>query len=197
MPFHWYYLQFHSRVGSAARLLKAFPASQSMWKAWAHPLWLGGEVWFRHYCHSRVWRLLVCVYKNWLRKFTPMLSTVQCGFSCFLCSFALRAGSFFWTPFARLALGQLLSVSAGGFRDSKERSLCWKKREGSSRGSANTPVFSSTSTVLQHSKEKGFPYSLSCSFCSAFGGRNVGGKGAGCFVYHALGCMQAFYSILF
>lgn len=36
----------------------------------------------------------------------------------------------FWTPSARLALGQLLSVSAGGFGDSEERREFAGKKEG-------------------------------------------------------------------
>lgn len=156
-----------------------------MWKAWAHPLWPGGEVWFRHYCcHSQVWRGLVCVYKNWLRKFTPMQST-----RCFLC----RAEVFFGLLSARLALGQLLSVSAGGFRDSEERRVCWKRGRGPAGARQTHQVLSSTLTVLQHSKKKGFPYSLSCSFCSACGGRNVGGKYA-LFTMH---CSARRLSILF
>lgn len=166
MPFHWYYLQFHSRVGSAARQLKAFPASQSMWKAWAHPLWLGGEVWFRHYCHSQVWRLLVCVYTriDWenSRQCCPQSSV---DFLAFFVVLLWERGRFFGLhlpacPLDSCSVCQL--VASGTLR---REAFCWKKREGSSRDSASTPVFLSTSTVLQHSKEIGFPYSLSCSFC--------------------------------
>lgn len=101
---------------------------------------------------------------------------------------------FFGLPSARLALGQLLSVSAGGFGDSEERRVCWKKRGRGPAGALQTHQYlSSTPTVLQHSKEKGFPYSLSCSFCSACGGRNVGGKWA-LFIMHWSACRL---SILF
>lgn len=86
----------------------------------------------------------------------------------------------FWTPSARLALGQLLSVSAGGCRDPEERRVCWKKRGRGPAGALQTRQYlSSTPTVLQHSKEKVFPYSLSYSFLFSLGrGRNVGRKWA-------------------
>lgn len=48
------------------------------------------------------------------------------------------SGVVFWPPSARLALGQLLSVSAGGFGDSEE-SLLEKKKEGGREGSRRPP----------------------------------------------------------
>lgn len=62
-----------------------------------------------------------------------------------------------------------------------------KKRGRGPAGPLHTHrCLSFTPAVLQHSKEKAFSFSLSCSFCSACGGRNVGVKWAlSCVCLHA------------
>lgn len=178
MPFHWYYLQFHSRVGSAARQLKAFSRRNLCGK---HELILSGrevKVWFRHYCHSQVWPPLVCAYMG----STGAVHALWIFPCCFLCGCASRAELFFGLPSARLALGQLLSVSAGGFR---EETLLEKKREGSSRGSRKPisvcrPLQLSFSTA----RKKEFSYSLLCSLCFALWCKECVWKVG--FVYHVL-----------
>lgn len=145
-----------------------------MWKAWAHPLWPGGEVWFRHYMLSQP--RIKCANSR-----CCILGCVRYVFppprlGCFLCSCASRAELFFWLPSACLALGQLLGVSAGDFRGLQERRVCWwkgkKKREGSSSGSASTLVsVVHPSCPWAQRGEKGFPFSLLNSFCSVHGGR--------------------------
>lgn len=107
---------------------------------------------------------------------------------------------FFGLPSARLALGQLLSVSAGGFRDSEggeEESLLEKKEGGVQQGLCTDISFCRpTATVLQHSKErrkkKGFPAHYPVPFCSARGGRNVGVKWA-LFIAHCAALEQSVY----
>lgn len=85
-------------------------------------------------------------------------SPLSLSSSCFLCSSASMAELFFGLPSARLALGQLLSVSAGGFRDSEggeEDSLLEKKEGGVQQGLCTDISFCRpTATVLQHSKER-------------------------------------------
>lgn len=150
-----------------------------MWKAWAHPLWPGGEVWFRHYMLSQP--RIKCANSR-----CCILGCVRCLFffpprlGCFLCSCASRAELFFFflLPSACLALGQLLGVSAGDFRGLQERRVWWwkekkkKKREGSSSGSASTSVsVVHPSCPWAQRGEKGFPYSLLNSFCLVHGGR--------------------------
>lgn len=116
--------------------------------------------------------------------------------SCFLYSLALRYELIFGLPSARLPLGQLLSVSAGGFRDSEERRVCWKKRGRGSAGALQTHQFmSSTPTVLQHSKGKKrvslliivfLLFSMWWKECQW----KVG------IVYHAVVCMKSLYIVL-
>lgn len=136
-----------------------------MWKAWAHPLWPGGEVWFRHYmlsqprikCANSRCCILGCV--RCLVFFPPRLG-------CFLCSCASRAELlfFFLLPSACLALGQLLGVSAGDFRGLQERRVWWWKEKKKKRGRGPAVALqaprclSSTPAALEHSEEKkGFP----------------------------------------
>ena len=110
-----------------------------------------------------------------------------------LAAFFVGLRWFFGLPSARLALGQLLGVSAGGFRDSEERRVCWKRGRGPAGPLHTHQGLLSTPAVLQHSKKKGFPSSLSCSFCSACGGRNVGGK----YILFTMHCSARRLSILF
>lgn len=185
VPFHWYYLQFHSRVGSAARQLKAFPRPQSVWKAWAHPRWPGGDVWFRHYCHSQLWQTLVRIqeliekiHAAWIFPLVAFFVVVLWEPSCFLDSICPPGP---WTA------AQCVSWWLQGLWG--EKSLLEKKREGSSRASANTSVF------VVHpdcpSAQQGKRVSLVIITFLLF---SLWWKECRCkvvFVYHALGCMQA------
>lgn len=136
-----------------------------MWKAWAHPLWPGGEVWFRHYMLSQP--RIKCANSR-----CCILGCVRCLFffppslGCFLCSCASRAElfCFFLLPSACLALGQLLGVSAGDFRGLQERRVWWWKEKKKKRGRGPAVALqaprclSSTPAALEHSEEKkGFP----------------------------------------
>lgn len=136
-----------------------------MWKAWAHPLWPGGEVWFRHYmwsqprikCANSRCCILGCV--RCLVFFPPRLG-------CFLCSCASRAELLFFFyshlpawPSDSCSVCQLVTLGGsrrGEFDGGKKR----KKKRG--RGPAvalQAPrCLSSTPAALEHSEEKkGFP----------------------------------------
>lgn len=145
-----------------------------MWKAWAHPLWPGGEVWFRHYMLSQP--RIKCANSR-----CCILGCVRYVFSpprlgCFLCSCASRAELFFdshlpaW-PSDSCSVCQL--VTSGGFRRGEfAGGKGKKKREGSSSGSASTLVsVVHPSCPWAQRGEKGFPFSLLNSFCSVHGGR--------------------------
>lgn len=106
-----------------------------MWKAWAHPLWPGGEVWFRHYmlsqprikCANSRCCILGCV--RCLVFFPPRLG-------CFLCSCASRAELLFFFyshlpawPSDSCSVCQLVTLGGsrrGEFDGGKKR----KKKEG-------------------------------------------------------------------
>lgn len=107
-----------------------------MWKAWAHPLWPGGEVWFRHYMLSQP--RIKCANSR-----CCILGCVRCCFffplvlvAFFVAVLQEQSCCFFLLPSACLALGQLLGVSAGDFRGLQERRVWWwkekekKKKEG-------------------------------------------------------------------
>lgn len=116
--------------------------------------------------------------------------------SCFLCSFASRAELFFglhlpaW-PLDSCSVCQL--VVSGTLR---REEFAGKRGRGPAGALQPHQVLLSVPTVLQHSKEKGFPCLLSCSFCSACGGRNVGGKCA-LFTMHWSACrLYMFFYLL-
>lgn len=149
-----------------------------MWKAWAHPLWPGGEVWFRHYMLSQP--RIKCANSR-----CCILGCVRCLFffpprlGCFLCSCASRAELFFFFyshlpawPSDSCSVCQLVTLGGsrrGEFDGGKKRK---KKREGSSSGSASTSVsVVHPSCPWAQRGEKGFPYSLLNSFCLVHGGR--------------------------
>lgn len=106
-------------------------------------LWPGGEVWLRHYCHSQVCQSPACPQEWIFIQVSPVQLTKPPFFfpptsSWPFYSWGLENGAVFWAPSARLALGQLLGVSAGGFGEAEGRAqFGWKgwgdkKREGSS-----------------------------------------------------------------
>lgn len=77
-------------------------------------------------------------------------------------NFSLLISLYFEAPWllvglARLALGQLLSVSAGGFRDSEGGQFAVNKKGGVLQTHGGLP---STPTVLQHSSVEEFPYGV-------------------------------------
>lgn len=106
-----------------------------MWKAWAHPLWPGGEVWFRHYMLSQP--RIKCANSR-----CCILGCVRCLFffpprlGCFLCSCASRAELFFFFyshlpawPSDSCSVCQLVTLGGsrrGEFDGGKKR----KKKEG-------------------------------------------------------------------
>lgn len=107
-----------------------------MWKAWAHPLWPGGEVWFRHYMLSQP--RIKCANSR-----CCILGCVRCLFffpprlGCFLCSCASRAELFFFFFYSHLpawpsdscSVCQLVTLGGsrrGEFDGGKKR----KKKEG-------------------------------------------------------------------
>lgn len=106
-----------------------------MWKAWAHPLWLGGEVWFRHYMLSQP--RIKCANSR-----CCILGCVRCLFffpprlGCFLCSCASRAELLFFFyshlpawPSDSCSVCQLVTLGGsrrGEFDGGKKR----KKKEG-------------------------------------------------------------------
>lgn len=106
-----------------------------MWKAWAHPLWPGGEVWFRHYMWSQP--RIKCANSR-----CCILGCVRCLFffpprlGCFLCSCASRAElfCFFYShlpawPSDSCSVCQLVTLGGsrrGEFDGGKKR----KKKEG-------------------------------------------------------------------
>lgn len=106
-----------------------------MWKAWAHPLWPGGEVWFRHYMLSQP--RIKCANSR-----CCILGCVRCLFffpprlGCFLCSCASRAElfCFFYShlpawPSDSCSVCQLVTLGGsrrGEFDGGKKR----KKKEG-------------------------------------------------------------------
>lgn len=135
-----------------------------MWKAWAHPLWPGGEVWFRHYMWSQP--RIKCANSR-----CCILGCVRCLFffplvlvAFFVAVLQEQSCCFFLLPSACLALGQLLGVSAGDFRGLQERRVWWWKEKKKKRGRGPAVALqaprclSSTPAALEHSKEKkGFP----------------------------------------
>lgn len=135
-----------------------------MWKAWAHPLWLGGEVWFRHYMLSQP--RIKCANSR-----CCILGCVRCLFffplvlvAFFVAVLQEQSCCFFLLPSACLALGQLLGVSAGDFRGLQERRVWWWKEKKKKRGRGPAVALqaprclSSTPAALEHSEEKkGFP----------------------------------------
>lgn len=114
--------------------------------------------------------------------------------SCFLCSYALRAESFFGLHLPAWSLDSCSVCQLVASGTLRRREFAGKKREGPVGPLQTRQVLSFTPTVLQHSTEKGFSFSLSCSFCSSCSGRNVGVKWP-LLIMHG-SCMQAFYIIL-
>lgn len=129
-----------------------------------------------------------------------MQSTLS-GFSCctcFLCSFfffVLRELSCFldshlpaW-PLDSCSVCQL--VASGTLR---RREFAGKKREGSSRGTANTPVFAVHPDCPSAEQRKRVSLLIIVFLLFGLWWKECRWKVR--FVYHALVCMQAFYSLL-
>lgn len=101
-------------------------------------LWPGGEVWLRHYCHGQVCQSPACPQEWIFIQVSPVQLAKPRFFFIFFFpptsswpfySWGLENGAVFWAPSARLALGQLLGVSAGGFGETEE-STVWLERVG-------------------------------------------------------------------
>lgn len=151
MIFHWYYVQFHSRVGSAARQLIAFPpiafrvesmSSSSLARRWSLLQALLSQ--------QSVSSTSVCAHTIWF------IFNIHANAVAFFCRVDLKAELFFWTPSARLALWTAarcvswwLQGHWGGFAG--------KTGRGQAGALQTHPFLLSTPTALQHRKEKPFP----------------------------------------
>lgn len=162
MPFHWYYLQFHSRVGSAARQLRAFPPSairvESMSSSSGREVKSGWGITVTAKCDRHK-----CTHQIRLSKSTSAESTPR-RFAFFV---AVRgeSGLVFWTPSARLALADSCSVCVSWWLQGLwgEESLLEKRGRGplgpqQACHFRRPPQLSFSGTV----KKKGFP-SLYCA----------------------------------
>lgn len=195
MPFHWYYLRFPFQGGVCYQAAKSFSPSQSMWKAWAHSLakkWSLVEALLSQPSvtdtSTHIQELIVKIHVGAVR---PAWIFVQVAFFVVMLWERSRFLDSICPPGPWTA-AQCVSWWLQGLWG--EESLLEKKREGPVGPLQTRQVLSFTPTVLQHSTEKGFSFSLSCSFCSSCGGRNVGVKWP-LLIMHGSAC-RPFYIIL-